>query len=155
MTSLFHEQQLSRLLYTSHIPGSVEEGEVAELLAHIKERSMVRNQRCGITGCLVVVDRCFIQILEGERKTLEDTFERICCDFRHVDVHLADFITIEQRAFAEWGLACLCDNEETSLEIKNGLEELHFIVGINARQATRLMRQLIDQKNILQPSLCG
>lgn len=127
-----------RLLYTSqalHWEDAGASGHIQALAA----RSEGRNRENGLTGCLVFVEGCFIQILEGPPPAVEETFERICCDFRHRDVKLIDLAPVRERYFADWGMAFL-SNEEVALQAS--LEEIRFTVGINAREAMNQMRAL-------------
>lgn len=66
------------------------------------------NQSMGITGILLYNERNFFQLLEGEKKTIEDLYEKITLDSRHQNIikfldlevskppltgYLTDFIT--------------------------------------------------------------
>ncbi len=135
--------QLSRLLYTSTLVADAK-GEQDSLTARkIAESSASRNKASGLTGSLLFVDGSFIQILEGPALQLESTFERICCDFRHSEVRLIDLMEVPGRLFSDWDMAFLYDNEETSLALRDGLQEIRFLVGVNSGQAIRQMRSLV------------
>ncbi|MEM6711878.1 MAG: BLUF domain-containing protein [Pseudomonadota bacterium] len=47
-----------------------------------------RNIPLGVSGCLVHVDDFFMQVLEGPRGDVSDTYNRIARDERHDDVHI-------------------------------------------------------------------
>lgn len=135
---------LGRLLYSSSavVRGN---GQPSSMMARmIASASAPRNAAAGLTGILLHVDNCFIQVLEGPNEELERTFERICCDFRHENIKLIDLTPVRERLFAEWGMACLSEDEDTTIQLRNGLAEVQFLVGVNAREAVNRMRKLID-----------
>ncbi|AMO72584.1 BLUF domain-containing protein [Sphingorhabdus sp. M41] len=147
MNAYSSHKQFSRLLYISSL--DVENsGERPEQTAReIAEASAAHNRLADLTGSLLFIDGCFIQILEGPPEEVEKTFERICCDFRHIDLRLIDLISVSERLFEHWDMACLCEDEETSLALRDGLQEVRFLVGINASQATLQMRSLLDSQS--------
>ncbi|MEH6756655.1 MAG: BLUF domain-containing protein [Parasphingorhabdus sp.] len=148
MNAFTSHKQFSRLLYTSALDIG-HTGERPEQTARkIAEGSAAHNRLSDLTGSLVFVDGAFIQILEGPPDEVEKTFERICCDFRHVDVRLIDFINVSERLFEDWDMACLCEDKDTSLALRDGLQEIRFLVGINASQAMLQMRNLLDNQSI-------
>lgn len=149
MNAYTSNKQFSRLLYTSAL--DVEHsGERPEQIARkIAETSAAHNRLADLTGSLLFVDGSFIQILEGPPDEVEKTFERICCDFRHVDLRLIDLTSVSERLFEDWAMACLCEDEETSLALRDGLQEVRFLVGINASQATLQMRSLLDSQSVI------
>ena len=69
------------------------------------ETSNKKNNKIGITGCLVYYHGKFIQLLEGEQKNIISLYEKIKTDERHTEVHLFSDDTISKRNFPEWGMA--------------------------------------------------
>lgn len=134
---------LCRLLYTSRTAQGRDELTLPELIA-LSERASHKNARAGITGSLLFVDGQFIQILEGPAEQVEETFECICRDFRHRELHLVDMVTVKERIFPEWGMACLAGDSETRIRLNDELKEIGFLVNVNANQAIRQMRALLD-----------
>lgn len=136
---------MNRLLYISRcaLPeqGAAREAAVRE----IATRSAQRNASAMLSGSLLFVNDSFVQVLEGPKLAVERTFEAICCDFRHDDVKLIDLVPITERAFSEWNMAFLSAGEETTLKMRDDLQEVRFMVGINAREAVTQMRQLLKQ----------
>ena len=78
----------------------------------IMNRTDKFNKSQEITGILLYNERSFFQLLEGEKKTIEDLFERITQDPRHHDIikflekpvsrvpfdgYMTDFITDAKR----------------------------------------------------------
>jgi hypothetical protein len=136
---------LSRLLYVSRCAlesqGAERDAEVRE----IADRAARSNHDADLTGSLLHVNDSFIQVLEGPTPAVERTFEVICCDFRHDDVKLIDLVSVKNRVFPEWSMAYLSGETDTRVRLADDLEEIRFLVGINAREAVAQMRQLLDR----------
>nr|WP_315855204.1 BLUF domain-containing protein [Chenggangzhangella methanolivorans] len=92
-----------RLVYRSDVAISVGD-DASGGLAQILDRARAANQRADLTGALMVASNTFVQALEGPLPALEQTFERICRDFRHRRVRLLEFVEAEDRVFGEWPL---------------------------------------------------
>lgn len=67
--------------------------------------SRLHNASSGVTGCLLLNDGCFAQVLEGPRHAVEATFERVECDPRHQSVSVLYFRPLERRIFSDWAMA--------------------------------------------------
>lgn len=134
---------LSRLLYVSQ--SCLQDGEqtTGEQVRAIAEASSERNEKVGVTGVLLFVDDHFIQVLEGEPRVVEETFERICCDFSHEQVKLVDLISVKERLFGEWDMAILSADNETSIALRDELQHIRFLMGVNARAAVDQMRECL------------
>lgn len=137
---------LSRLLYTSRCALTdddpiVREGKVREIAAH----SASRNAAAVLTGALLYVNNTFVQVLEGPVKAVERSFEAICCDFRHDDIKLIDLLPAKERLFSNWNMAFLSAGQDTTLKTRGDLEEIRFLIGVNAREAVSQMRHLLKQ----------
>lgn len=135
---------VQRLLYTSRI---VDDDAIrGETIARqIAETSAIRNLAEGLTGSLAYIDGHFIQVLEGDQRPIEETFERICCDFRHYDLKLIDCQTMPTRQFAEWNMACLVDVEGNAVGRREALTEIRLLATLNVREAVTQMRKLLDE----------
>lgn len=92
---------LHELLYTSAANRDFNAHELDELLRRAREK----NQRLQITGMLVYHNREFMQILEGEERTVRDLYEVIAVDPRHTGARVFYSGEIAQRGFAEWTMA--------------------------------------------------
>ncbi len=86
------------LTYLSLAVRPLEERELEELLAVSRDK----NQTSDLTGMLLYVDQQFIQTLEGERRAVEATMERIVVDPRHHQVDITLVEEISQRSFSDW-----------------------------------------------------
>jgi len=64
--------------------------------------SAANNDRDGLTGVLLVGKKNFLQVLEGDFETVNETFQRITRDPRHRRVRLIEFGMTDERLFEEW-----------------------------------------------------
>lgn len=89
---------LVRLMYCSRAAQGVDFEELAVLL----RQSRVNNAEAGVTGMLCYSEGLFIQVLEGGRTTVNQLYQRILNDPRHVDVVILVYEEISQRRFSGW-----------------------------------------------------
>lgn len=89
---------LVRCLYASRVT----KGTAASTLQAILEDSRKNNNKHGVTGVLVGAGDYFIQVLEGGRAQVCETYNAITRDKRHHDVTLLVFEEIAQRNFEGW-----------------------------------------------------
>lgn len=136
---------LNRLLYTSRSRLQDKATSISEQVKSIAEASAQRNKANGITGVLIHVDDHFIQVLEGEPTAVEETFERICCDFAHGQVKLIDMVAIKERLFDQWSMASLYADRDTAIAMQGDLQHVRFMAGVNARVAVEQMRDCLDR----------
>lgn len=103
---------LYRLVYYSRnrIPGTPTE--VAAEVERILQASQRNNARAGITGALIFNAGIFAQVLEGARRAIEITFERIQRDARHGDVQVLAFEAAADRGFPSWSMAFVGRSKE-------------------------------------------
>ena len=97
----FKELMLIRLLYISRATGAI----TTTVTGSILESARVHNRVAGITGVLCQGQGLFIQILEGERRTVNRLYNSIIKDKRHQDVELVAIEEIQERKFPNWSMA--------------------------------------------------
>jgi Sensors of blue-light using FAD len=89
---------LVRLLYASKLRVPNDAAAIESILA----QSRVHNPALGITGVLVHGDGIFLQTLEGGRKQVNELYNHIMKDPRHLDVVLLHYEEITERRFGGW-----------------------------------------------------
>lgn len=89
---------LVRLLYASRPSTPLS----TMVLDSILEQSRANNSPQGITGILCFNDDLFIQVLEGGRDEVCDTYNKIVSDDRHRDVRILTYDEISERLFGGW-----------------------------------------------------
>jgi gamma-glutamylcyclotransferase (GGCT)/AIG2-like uncharacterized protein YtfP len=82
-----------------------------EELHSLLEQSQKNNHRLGITGVLLYKEGNFIQLIEGEERTVRDLFEVIKQDVRHKNVIKLLDASIGSRIFPEWSMG-FCNMHE-------------------------------------------
>lgn len=97
--------ELYRLVYASKNLLQGSDAEVAAGVEQILSASQRNNADAGVTGALMFNAGAFAQVLEGPRKGVEETFERIQCDVRHGDVTVLQCGPTQSRNFANWSMA--------------------------------------------------
>ena len=96
---------LYRLVYASKNLLQGAEAETATEIQQILEASQRNNTKVGVTGALMFNDGAFAQVLEGPRRGVEETFERIQRDARHGDVTVLQCGPAQSRGFEHWSMA--------------------------------------------------
>lgn len=68
-------------------------------------QAQTNNRRDEVTGLLFTDGHRFLQVLEGSKATVEDTFLRIIADPRHHALVLLSRREIDVREFGSWSMA--------------------------------------------------
>jgi blue light- and temperature-responsive anti-repressor len=96
---------LYRLVYASKNLLQGPEEQVMAEVRQILDASQRNNAAVGVTGALMFNGGAFAQVLEGPRRGVEATFERIQRDLRHGDVTVLQCGPAESRGFGNWSMA--------------------------------------------------
>jgi hypothetical protein len=75
-----------------------------KILSAILDSSVRNNQRRDITGMMLYHEGDVMQVLEGEKGTVLETFKSIQLDIRHNNIFILIEEEIESRKFASWGM---------------------------------------------------
>jgi len=122
-----------------------------DLVDSILASSTRNNPENDITGVLVATETHFLQILEGEFKALNATFQRITRDKRHNTVQLIGFTEISERQFSDWamhgiGLFDLNPELKTRFCSMFGEENGTFCLPSTAHEAIDLLNILLIEE---------
>jgi hypothetical protein len=71
----------------------------------ILRQARKNNELLNITGALIYIDKNFIQILEGEKNSVCNLFEKISEDNRHSNVKILQEKISDHRSFQDWAMA--------------------------------------------------
>lgn len=89
---------LVRLVYASRKTEVFNHGELAAIM-----RVSIRNNLAhNLTGLLLVGEECCLQCLEGERKAVNQLYQKLLQDERHQELEVLDYIEIDARYFSQW-----------------------------------------------------
>lgn len=91
---------LVSLVYVSTETHPMTDAELLQILSISREK----NKRLGITGMLLYRDGFFIQVLEGEKETVDALFAKISDDSRHTRVIKVMEAPINRRSFSKWSM---------------------------------------------------
>jgi hypothetical protein len=128
----------TQLIYTSILNGNDE-----SVLTSIHSHAVRNNTSVTITGMLIYYKGCFLQVLEGDKKTVHSVFEKIKEDTRHQNVHLLLEKEVEERFFSHWnmGYKYLQEDEMLLLPVyKNYLESEMPTMKQNPEMALEILK---------------
>ena len=100
-----------RLVYVSKATSEPSEEELLKLLSNAR----LRNDEHGTTGLLLYGSGHFIQVLEGDEKSVDQLFDNISKDERHKDCKVLDYSQIETKSFPNWSMGFNYVNKDTAL----------------------------------------
>lgn len=86
------------LTYESTAVNIMTSSEMESLL----EEARTHNKSKDITGCLIYYKGKFVQLLEGDKKEVQELYDRIKKDPRHKEVTLFSEDKIIKRTFPNW-----------------------------------------------------
>lgn len=135
---------LHQIIYSSKATQAMESTRLEQILDDARAGNEARN----VTGALIYVDGVFLQVLEGERKALDELLAGIRNDSRHESMKVFHEAEIEQRTFSEWRMAYLSTDIEdmarwAGLEGTEGIEELLAKVHRDAQRLPRILVSIV------------
>ncbi|SPE26535.1 conserved hypothetical protein [Burkholderiales bacterium] len=137
---------LVRLLYASRSPKSIE----SEVIDSILAQSRKHNPELGITGILCQGGDVYLQVLEGGRAAVNQLYNRIVQDKRHLDVVLLHFEEVTERRFAGWTMGQVnLAKVNASLLLKYCELPALDPHGMSGRAALALLEELIATAQII------
>jgi len=89
-----------RIVYMSRASETFSETQLDKIL----ESARRRNQANKVTGVLFFTGDTFFQVLEGPRKAVEETYDRVYTDGRHQRVRMLQCREVEERRFPDWSM---------------------------------------------------
>jgi hypothetical protein len=137
---------LVRLLYASRAT----ELPTAKLIASVLEQCQKNNPARGITGVLCYSDDIFLQVLEGGRDEVCETYNAIVRDTRHGQVRLLKYEEICERSFGGWsmGLVNMAKVNPSLLLKYAGRAELNPFA-ISGQASMSLLNELIATASVV------
>lgn len=89
---------LVRLLYVSRAQQALTAADIESIMT----QSRTHNPALGLTGLLCHSGQFFMQVLEGDRATVNALYSKLVRDDRHQNVSLLYYEEIQTRRFASW-----------------------------------------------------
>lgn len=90
---------LVHLIYFSRLTLASDNATRSRQLGEITRQAQKKNEFSVITSYLIVEQSFAAQVIEGERMSVNDTFNRISADSRHRDVQIVEWREIVKREF--------------------------------------------------------
>ncbi len=116
---------METLVYISSTQQSMSQQEIQNILT----ASRRNNERNDITGVLLYAECGFIQVLEGRKHHIDQTYRKILCDPRHNNILVLYREAVNERSFPQWVMACQ--------EIKNS-EDYDGLFTLNQKSLSQL-----------------
>jgi Sensors of blue-light using FAD len=137
---------LVRLLYASRSSKALSAKAVSAILADCQRNNPAR----GITGVLCYSDAIFLQVLEGGRDTVCETFNSIVRDARHENVRLLSFEEISERRFGCWTMGQVnIEKVNSSLLLKYAERAELNPFSVSGKVSMALLEELIATASVL------
>lgn len=138
---------LVRLLYASKARGPVTHDTITSILS----QSRKNNPESGVTGVLCVCHGgVFMQVLEGGRDEVNQLYNKVLQDERHVDVTLLDYTEIPERRFSGWRMGSVdLDKVNTAVVLKYSEKPRVDPFGMSGSVALKLLEELASSASIV------
>tara|TARA_R110000850_G_scaffold276645_2_gene419339 strand:- start:15750 stop:16133 length:384 start_codon:yes stop_codon:yes gene_type:complete len=94
------------------------------ILNLILDESVCCNSKLEITDCLIYYNNFFIQILEGDKKSVLSTYDRILKDKSHHKIELLWENNSEKRYFENWNMGFFSPENESEIIFVNNYKLL-------------------------------
>jgi len=130
--------QFFQVVYCSTATEALTREKVERLL----RLSQQRNEKLGITGMLLCAGRSFLQVIEGEKKNVEELIGSIEKDDRHRNITVIICEPIPERSFGEWTMG-YAELKEIDVETIVGINDFFMqdepLAGIDQGRAKKLL----------------
>ncbi|MEH6517193.1 MAG: BLUF domain-containing protein [Halioglobus sp.] len=145
---------IRQVIYISRAAYGFSAAELHELAA-ISAR---KNQLQGITGALLFIDHCFIQIIEGEEHSMSDLLDKLEVDPRHHDMRIISDHLEDSRHFSDWSMGLVSTPDEEKKKVRSELRavadithsENAFNTSMPMPHTAAMMQHLYETDSILQ-----
>jgi len=128
---------MKRLIYISTAIDSIQNSDIDDIVA-TAERV---NEMQSITGVLMFNGLNFLQLLEGPRSNVENIFNRILTDRRHVSVTTVLSEAAQMRIFPDWQMAA---RRTPALDGDHEFKNLRVMTDVMERQMPNSVRKVLD-----------
>ena len=136
---------LVRLTYTSRATELLTPSTMETILASSRKN----NPANGITGVLCTNNYIFLQMLEGGRKEVNETYNRIVADKRHHDVQILNFEEITERKFAVWSMGKVSfDRVNMAILLKHSAKPVLDPYAVSGGVSVALLEDLMANASI-------
>ena len=146
------EESKYYLIYVSYARHKMADDDLLKLL----EECRSNNEGNGITGMLLYIDKKFIQVIEGDKQTVVDLFDRISLDRRHKKVSIILEGELKTRNFQGWAMAFEAEDKKKVREF-SAYRDFETIFGahslVNQNHPAFTFLKLFYEKNYKNSSV--
>lgn len=130
---------LVRLVYTSTVTNGLSQAGIEDILKVARRN----NSKHGITGLLCFNSRYFLQCLEGPRRIINETYEKIMSDERHKELVILDYKEIACREFTDWAMGYVpISHINSSLSLKYARSNEFSPYEISGESALKMLLEI-------------
>jgi Sensors of blue-light using FAD len=136
---------LVRLLYASRSEIPITNEAIDALLSQCRKN----NPSSGITGILCYSDNCFLQVIEGGRKAVNELYNHIVRDERHSEVTVLHYEEVTQRLYGSWTMGKVnLERLNPALVLKYSEKSVLEPYGISGKVSMALLEELISTASV-------
>jgi hypothetical protein len=141
---------LYRLIYSSQAIPTLQPQDLKDIL----DASEKNNPKRGITGLLCYGKPAFLQILEGDRQQVNETYHYIVTDKRHHSPRIIECTPIKQRIFETWSMQAIALNNLSKEQINSLVLKYSGTITLNpdAMEPEQCLKFLVDIAKVYQLS---
>jgi hypothetical protein len=135
------------IIYTSQYVGDIDE--IDKVLSDITITAKINNLESGITGLLFYHNNYFVQVIEGERDTLEGLISILENDNRHKNIERVVDEEINKRKFSDWNMDSFNLSEEDKIdpeELKKILDVYRNVLKVDAKSLVGFFKVMIGSR---------
>ena len=138
-------------LVAYHSQSLIADSDFASQLNAIFDSCTRNNTALGVTGVLLHEGGYFVQLLEGEKASLDAVMARISADDRHTDITMFVDEPIGERQFPDWAMETFYLSNPSILRAST-LHSLRSIYSenyeMNSRKLVAFLKEMLDQIDI-------
>ena len=138
-------------LIAYHSRSLIAEGDFKTQLNEIYESCARNNTAHAVTGVLLHEGGYFVQLLEGDKNSLDTVMSRISADDRHTDITMFVDEPIDARQFPDWAMETFYLSNPSILRAST-LQNLRSIYSenheMNSRKLVAFLKEMLDQIDI-------
>lgn len=133
------------IVYVSTAKRLLTEDELLDLLTTAR----TKNKKHSVTSMLLYCQGTFMQVLEGEKSSVELVYKAIELDTRHKNIIKLASGTIEKRNFPDWSMGFASVNSETLQEIEGFLSSPDLNLIRNSEHITvNMLKTFVDNNKL-------
>ena len=138
---------LIQLTYSSRATRALNGQDLRSIVAQAQSNNVLR----GITGALCYANGTFLQCLEGERLAVNELYQHLYKDPRHVDMEISSFNEIAERRFPTWAMGFFSyDNEIGQLFLKHARMAEFSPFSMNASDVDEFFDEVVRYVTVLK-----